>query len=340
MSPATIIGDRAAGRTTFYGLVYSTMIARPGSEAASFRFYAPPESSNVLTQIFATLTTGSFPNANVKDDASRMRFLVASRDQGLRQRLGAGPVWRSIEFAPCFASAEDVWNCIEGGASPGPAVTRLIESRLWVVLVDCSRMPTDPQSSSFRRIGSYDAELARLIEGVPRLRDRIGAPSITGRRPRSIPRTFPLLFLTKADRIPASVLDDLRLPRSMADRDKGRDHREFCETLIRELYPRTLAAFRTASDKEGKSRFGEVEYFVSSVRTIDEAGPDGTMRAPRIATRVATPSEPRRIEYSRDEYVRFLSHVRKLLPEVADRVAEDWSAICQSPGDAAARRPS
>src|SRR5579863_10375077 len=171
MCPSALLGARASGTTTFLGALYAAEVQYGTSRADTFRFFAPPESLTLMSNIYKFMVNGSFPDATLKYEMDKVQFTF-----GFKTLVGRGmdllkvrsdnrflKPWKGVRFAAYDVSGEDVQEYITSGVASSPIIKQLLESYVVVILVDCSRMTMDNTSPNFRRMVTYDSDVAKLI---------------------------------------------------------------------------------------------------------------------------------------------------------------------------------
>jgi len=334
MCPAAILGDRASGKTTFLGALYSTMVAYSTRHEEEFRFFAPPESITLMKNIYEMMMTGSFPDATVKDEVNKVQFtlgfktligkIYSGSDSGLLR------AWKGIRFAAYDVSGEDVQEYITSGVASSPIIKQLLESYVVVILVDCGRMTLDEKSPNFRRMLHYDGEIAKLIVNFVTYKIQEFDRQMAARRmPRRL-RVFPAIVLTKADQLQSQTLHQLGLPVEVPNRRSADERRKFCEDLLRTFLPQTLSQIRGARVEQGAPSFDDAAYFTSYIKTVTA---DGGMALPgpaRIAIQAATAGSSAQMDYSADEYFAFIEHFRRIADHVSDYEGRDANSVLMS----------
>ena len=331
MCPAAILGDRASGKTTFLGALYSSMVGYSTGHEDEFRFFAPPESINLMKNIYEMMMTGSFPDATVKDEVNKVQFtlgfktligkIYAGSDSGLLR------AWKGIRFAAYDVSGEDVQEYIDSGVASSPIIKQLLESYVVVILVDCGRMTLDEKSPNFRRMLHYDGEVAKLIVNFVTYKVQEYERQKAAKRMPHRLRVFPALVLTKTDLLQAQTLHQLGLPIEVPTRRNPEERRKFCEDLLRTFLPQTLSQLRGARVEEGAPSFDDAAYFTSYIRTVTAEGGMALPGAARILIQPATAGTSAQMDYSASEYYAFIEHFRRIADQVADYEGKDSNSV-------------
>lgn len=335
MSPAALLGDRASGKTTFLGALYAAEVQYGTARADTFRFFAPPESLTLMSNIYKFMVNGSFPDATLKYEMDKIRFtfgfktLVGKGLDLLKVRSDARFLhpWKGVEFAAYDVSGEDVQEYITSGVASSPIIRQLLESFAVVILVDCSRMTLDTTSPSFRKMVNYDGEIAKLIVNFATYKTQeFQRQKAAGRKPGRL-RIFPAIVLTKTDQLGPQLLHQIGLPPEIPAQYDSKERRDFCEELLRVFLPQTLSQLRGARVEEGGPSFDQAQYFASWIRTETAEGGMAPAAAPKIKLRPPAPGAPAQMDFSVDEYFAFIEYFRRIADDVADLEGEDDTSL-------------
>jgi hypothetical protein len=335
MCPAALLGDRASGKTTFLGALYAAEVQYGTSRADTFRFFAPPESLSMMSNIYRFMVNGSFPDATLKYEMDKVQFTF-----GFKTLVGRGmdllkvhpenrflQPWKGVRFAAYDVSGEDVQEYITSGVASSPIIKQLLESYVVVILVDCSRMTMDNTSPAFRRMVQYDGDVAKLIVNFATYKvQEYERQKAAGNKPARL-KIFPAIVLTKTDLIRPETLHQLGLPPTIPAEHNSKDRRDFCEELLRVFLPQTLAQLRGARVEKGGPSFDQAEYFASWIRTVTAEAGMAPAAAPKIKLKAPAPGQPAQMDYSVDEYFAFIEYFRKIADEVADYEGADENAL-------------
>src|SRR5580692_5972661 len=220
MCPAALLGDRASGKTTFLGALYAAEVQYGTARSDSFRFFAPPASLAMMSHIYKVMVNGSFPDATLKYEMDKIQFTF-----GFKTLVGKGmdllkvraesrflKPWKGVRFAAYDVSGEDIQEYITSGVASSPIIKQLLESYVVVILVDCSRMTLDNTSPNFRKMVTYDGEIAKLIVNFATYKAEEHARQQAAGKKSGRLRIFPAIVLTKTDMIRPEVLHQLGLP--------------------------------------------------------------------------------------------------------------------------------
>src|SRR5881628_538308 len=73
--PCALLGDRASGKTTFLGLLYSAQVKYGTGVQDDFRFHAPIQSLNIMSAVYEGMKDGRFPSATLKEEITELGFV-------------------------------------------------------------------------------------------------------------------------------------------------------------------------------------------------------------------------------------------------------------------------
>jgi len=321
--PCALLGDRASGKTTFLGLLYSAQVKYGTGVQDDFRFHAPMASLNVMSAVYEGMKDGRFPSATLKEEITEISFIfgylrriVGKLPHYIRQQNWARP-FSTLRFSAYDVSGEDIEEFIETGIASRPLIQQLLKSVVVVVLVDCSKMTTDIDTPVYKKMLRYDSTVAKLLvsfqtykkQEYERLKD-------SGVHPEP-PIIYPAFVLAKFDTLRDDVLARLGLHRGFPE--GKRERREYAEALLRVFVPQTLSQIR--GGKVGGVSMDKSEYFLSWVRTETHEGMDpvGQSRIVRTGFRPEGGGEP---DFAYDEYVHFIEHFRDIAHKIPDEVLE------------------
>ena len=332
MCPAAILGDRASGKTTFLGALYSTLVETGSGPNDDFRFFAGPDALRFMSSVRETMLLGSFPAATLKEQVTQVEFTFGFRTLwkkiGLDTESRLLKPWKGIRFGAYDVSGEDVQEYIESGAASSPIIKELLQSNVVVILVDCGRMTLDRDSPAYKEMLHYDSDVARLIVNFATFKIDEARHRGAAGRSEAPPVIFPAIVLTKTDQIRAETLHELGLPQSIPE---GRDRpgrQAFCEGLLRSFLPQTLAQLR--GGKVAGVSFDRAEYFACWIKTVTSDGGMAPVGKPRISLTGPGAGHPAMMDYSRDEYLAFIDYFRRIAKQVADVEAEDEKGLAAS----------
>ncbi|HEX9710489.1 MAG TPA: hypothetical protein VGB42_11075 [Candidatus Thermoplasmatota archaeon] len=324
--PAAILGDRASGKTTFLGLLYSAQVKYGTAKKDDFRFSADPRSLKFMSAVYENMKDGYFPSATLKDEMTLIEFLFGYK----RLIRGMLPQWikeqhwmqpfSTLRFGAYDVSGEDVQEFIETGVAASPIIQQLLRSFVVVILVDCSKLTTDVDSPHYKRMLKYDSDVATLCVAFQKYKkDEYDRMDLQGLKPPA-PIIYPAIVLAKFDTIRDEVLAKLGLTRGMPARKEVRARREYAEALLRAFLPQTLSQIR--GGKVAGVSFDQASYFVSWVHV--EKGEAGMAQVgpPRIVRKGFSADGGAAIDYSYDEFEAFIEHFRDVANKVPDEVKE------------------
>src|SRR5207247_5519234 len=70
--PCALLGDRASGKTTFLGLLYSAQVKYGTGVQDDFRFHAPIQSLNIMSAVYEGMKDGRFPSATLMEEITEL----------------------------------------------------------------------------------------------------------------------------------------------------------------------------------------------------------------------------------------------------------------------------
>jgi len=321
--PCALLGDRASGKTTFLGLLYSAQVKYGTGVHDDFRFHAPMASLNIMSAVYEGMKDARFPSATLKEEITELSFIfgylrkvTGKLPYYIRQQNWAKP-FSTLRFSAYDVSGEDIEEFIETGIASRPLIQQLLKSVVVVVLVDCSKMTTDIDTPPYKKMLRYDSTVAKLLvafqtykkQEYDRLKDSGVSPDP--------PIIYPAFVLSKFDTLRDDVLARLGLHQGFPEDKRAR--REYAEALLRVFVPQTLSQIR--GGKVAGVSMDKAEYFLSWVRTETQEGmePVGQPRIVRTGFRPEGGGEP---DFSYDEYVHFIEHFRHIANKIPDEVLE------------------
>src|SRR2546428_13112119 len=111
--PCALLGDRASGKTTFLGLLYTAQVKYGTGVQDDFRFHAPIQSLNIMSPGYQGMKDGRFPNATRKEEITDLGFVfgylrkaVGKLPDYIRQQNRAHP-FSTLRFSAYDGPAED-----------------------------------------------------------------------------------------------------------------------------------------------------------------------------------------------------------------------------------------
>src|SRR5207249_702334 len=124
--PCALLGDRASGKTTFLGLLYSAQVKYGTGVQDDFRFHAPIGSLNLMSAVYEGMKDGRFPSATLKEEITELGFIfgylrkvVGKLPYYIRQQNWARP-FSTLRFSAYDVSGEDIEEFIETGIASRP----------------------------------------------------------------------------------------------------------------------------------------------------------------------------------------------------------------------------
>ena len=323
--PCALLGDRASGKTTFLGLLYSAQVKYGTGVTDDFRFHAPSASLNVMSAVYEGMKDGRFPSATLKEEITELSFvfgylrkLVGKLPYYIRQQNWARP-FSTLRFSAYDVSGEDIEEFIDTGIASRPLIQQLLKSVVVVVLVDCSKMTTDIDTTPYRKMLRYDSTVAKLLVSFQTYKkqeyDHLKDSGVRA----DPPVIFPAFVLSKFDNLRDDVLSRLGLHRGFPSLDDKRARKEYAEALLRVFVPQTLSQIR--GGKVAGVSMDKADYFLSWVRTETAEGMD-VVGAPRIVRHGFRPEGGGEPDFSYDEYVAFIEHFRDIAHKIPDDILE------------------
>lgn len=323
--PCALLGDRASGKTSFLGLLYTAQVKYGTGLADDFRFHAPMASLNVMSAVYEGMKDGRFPSATLKEEITELSFvfgylrkIVGKLPYYIRQQNWAKP-YSTLRFSAYDVSGEDIEEFIETGIASRPLIQQLLKSVVVVVLVDCSKMSTDIDTPVYRKMLRYDSTVAKLLVSFQTYKkqeyDHLKDSGVSA----DAPIIYPAFVLSKFDSLKDDVLARLGLHRGFPSLEEKRARREYAEALLRVFVPQTLSQIR--GGKVAGVSMDKSAYFLSWVRTETSEGMDpvGQPRIVRTGFRPEGGGEP---DFAYDEYVAFIEHFRDIAHKIPDEVRE------------------
>src|SRR5437667_129347 len=126
--PCALLGDRASGKTTFLGLLYSAQVKYGTGVQDDFRFHAPIQSLNIMSAVYEGMKDGRFPSATLKEEITELGFVfgylrkvVGKLPYYIRQQNWVHP-FSTLRFSAYDVSGEDIEEFIETGIASRPLI--------------------------------------------------------------------------------------------------------------------------------------------------------------------------------------------------------------------------
>jgi hypothetical protein len=320
-----ILGPRETGKTVFISLLENAAINYRQREDKDFEFNFHPAIIPDLDQGRIDLLTGKWPGATPLGQPSEydLRF-------GYPRRIGGimtGRVY--LDFTIFDIGGEDVSEAARmTGRLPkedrkkfidslSPSMRKILDSNVLVFLIDSGMIETHGRDrpEQYEKMLNYDRDMAQIISLTEWYKAAVQERGA---------KMYPIVFLTKFDKIETDVLKAIGLPTNFSDlevrtkltglfRNKEREQRrQFGEAIMERFFPNSMGHLHGASlagAKIGEGvKYDNLQFFFSSLATkVDD---DGT-RIPDITTDAN--GKIFSLSYSEDEYVSFI----KYLGEVA-----------------------
>src|SRR6266566_408979 len=215
--PCALLGDRASGKTTFLGLLYSAQVKYGTGVQDDFRFHAPIQSLNLMSAVYEGMKDGRFPSATLKEEITELGFVfgylrkvVGKLPYYIRQQNWVQP-FSTLRFSAYDVSGEDIEEFIDTGIASRPLIQQLLKSVVVVVLVDCSKMTTEVDTAAYKKMLRYDSTVAKLLVAFQTYKkqeyDRLKDSGVKA----DAPRIYPAFVLAKFDTLKDDVLARLGL---------------------------------------------------------------------------------------------------------------------------------
>ena len=316
--PTAIIGDRACGKTTFLGLLYSAQIKYTNevAEKDAFKFTAEPQVASYMGEMHNQLRMGGWPDATLKGQTSKLSFLFGYKrliggatqklPQWIQQQKWARP-YSTLKFTVYDVAGEDIQDIIRTpdgylSADIPDEAKDLLESRIIVLLIDSQKISAKVRSKAYMKMINYDKEMATLISLIASYNAKKSDPL-----ERQI---YPAIVFTKFDLVPTATLQEMGLSDKIPPIKDVKTRKKFAETIMRRFYKQTLAYLRGGMLK-GVS-FDEAAYFFSEVETgfNEELGVESPMM------------KGDEISFSYSEYESFINYFKKIANSMPDDVKE------------------
>lgn len=314
MGSALILGEPGTGLTTFVGLLYTAQVRYGTEDSDEFRFHADRESIRSLMGIYGALGDGRFPEGDVDLGSAPLTFVFGFRRGGLRRGSPgpglAGPGFSTVRLIVGGVAPHDMAYLRDHDAVLDEPMRRLLRSPILLLLIDASYLTSDLKTIAGLPMVRYDAALAGTLDLLGKF---LEADLDRKRR-----RMFPILVVTKFDRVRPEALDILGAPPAPPS-TWGKDIRaRVGERLLKNYLPET-ARYLT-QPKHGKLEVEPPAWFFSGLRVQEDAS--GELR---ILRRERPPLGGWEPEYPFEEYRALIDLLRRLsqnLPRDPDEDAE------------------
>jgi hypothetical protein len=321
--PCALLGDRASGKTTFLGLLYSAQVKYGTGVQDDFRFHAPMASLNLMSAVYEGMKDGRFPSATLKEEITELGFVfgylrrvVGKLPYYIRQQNWVHP-FSTLRFSAYDVSGEDIEEFIDTGIASRPLIQQLLKSVVVVVLVDCSKMTTEVDTPGYKKMLRYDSTVAKLLVAFQTYKkqeyDRLKDSGVKA----DPPRIYPAFVLAKFDTLKDDVLARLGLHRGFPEGKRQR--KDYAEALLRVFVPQTLSQIR--GGKIAGVSMDKAAYFLSWVRTEQQEGME-PVGQPKIVRTGFAPEGGGEPDFAYDEYVEFIEHFREIAHKIPDEILE------------------
>ncbi len=318
-----ILGPRETGKTVFISLLENAAIQYRQTVEKDFEFNFHPAIIPDLDQGRIDLLTGKWPGATPLGQPSEydLRFGYPGRLGGL-----GGKVY--LDFTIFDIGGEDVSEAARMTArlpkedrkkfidALAPSMRKILDSNVLVFLVDSGMIETHGRDrpEQYEKMLNYDRDMAQIISLTEWYKAAVIEKGM---------RMYPIVFLTKFDKIETDVLKAIGLPTNFSDveirtkltgifKNKEREQRRiFGEAIMEKFFPNSMGHLRGSSlagAKIGEGvKYDKLQFFFSSLATkIDD---DGT-RIPDISPDAS--GKIFSLSYSEDEYVAFIKYLGEI----------------------------
>ena len=319
--PATILGDRACGKTTFLALLYTAQIkySNDKENKDNFRYWISPATTSFMGNLYGNLITGTWPDSTVKGQKVKVHFLYGFKKFGgdlypdwIIKRDLKNPFF-TMNFSVVDVAGEDVTELTEtpdGVFYEGlpDEMRKLLDSKVLVILLDVSKITDDPKSDEFKDLVRYDTRTAALISAIAEYNSK--------EKNHKLRRIFPVFVLTKFDMIDENLLTKMGLSRKFPSMKKPKSRKKFAEKILHDCFRQTLALIRGGQLK--KVSFDDAYYAMSFVNTaFDKHGmPSPVVKKRKKGAEIA-------VDYSYDEYRGLINHFRTIVKQMPDKVLDE-----------------
>ena len=305
MLHAAILGDRGAGKTTFLGLLYATLVHSGAGKDDTLRFHASYESLEEVTTLFQRLMSGGFPDSAIKEGLHELRFTLGlgKARRGLLHR--GATTWNadtaaSVHFTLPGSLGEERPAFIEGSTIGTGPWRDVLDADALILLADSTKLAPKRETAERGSMAGYDGHVDALFSAIQRWRSRSGHEFL-----------HPVFLLSKFDGLDPAVLKASDLEPDPPELAKGAARAAYASALLQPSLPHILATIRGKS--RGRLRFGEPAYFFSWVRR--EAGAPGAPERIKLRRMESGGWEP---EYPRQEYLALLGHLADIAGHTKD----------------------
>ena len=282
-----ILGDKGCGKTVFLTLLYEAQIEYTMDTRGDFRFYAEPELTMVMGMASNSMRMGIWPDDRVKKSIEGKWILL-----GFRNSL-TGYTTIKLMLSSGLEGDDELME-----------YDNILNSDMFVFLIDVSKMGSEPKSDVYRSMMKYDDFVAKFLK-------RIGEYKYRRKETKKSIQIYPVFVFTKFDTINPKVLSSLGLkskPPSPLIKKNWDKRIKYAEKLLKEFYPETFS-FKYRN-KLINTYFNKAGYFFSCVRT--EISEDGEI-IPKLKLREGSGGTSYEIDFSKEEYKGFIEYIREML---------------------------
>ena len=305
MLQAAILGDRGAGKTTFLGLLYTTLVQSGSNKEDELRFHASYESLEEVTALFQQLMSGGYPDAAIKEGLHEVSFTLGL-GKARRGMFHLGPKkWNadtatSVHFTLPGSLGEERPGFIQGSTVGTGPWRDVLDGDALILLADSTKLTPKSDGSERGPMAAYDGQVDALFSAIQRWRSRSGHEFL-----------HPIFLLSKFDSVSPDVLKAADLGPEPPELAKPAARATYAKTLLEPNLTHTLATIRGKS--RGRLRFGEPAYFFSWVRR--DAKASGAQEKIKLRRMESGGWEP---DYPREEYIALLEHLADIAARTKD----------------------
>ena len=293
MLQAAILGDRGAGKTTFLGLLYTTLVQSGSDKEDALRFHASYESLEEVTALFQQLMSGGYPDAAIKEGLHEVRFTLGLRNARHGRFRRGSNTWNadtaaSGHFTLPGSLGEERPGFIQGSTVGTGPWRDVLDADALLLLADSTKLAREGDPPERAPMATYDGHVDALFSAIQRWRSRSGHEFL-----------HPIFLFSKFDSVDPKVLKAADLAPEPPEPSEGDARAAYASALLEPNLPHTLATIRGKS--RGRLRFGKPAYFFSWVR--HEAGAPDKVKLRRMESGGWEP------DYPRAEYLALLKHL-------------------------------
>ncbi|MCI4360248.1 MAG: hypothetical protein L3J91_00935 [Thermoplasmata archaeon] len=308
MSTALVLGEPGSGLTTFVGLLYAAQVRLGIDDADEFRFSADRESIRWIGEIYSSLTDGRFPDAGADGEQPPLSFVLGFR-RGRLRGLARRAVSEDGEFDTVRLQvggllAADIAELERHDAVLDAGTRRLLRSPVVVPLIDATRLAGSGSETDDRPMARYDRVLAGTLTVLGKF--------LAAEPDRRARRMYPVLVVTKFDRISAAALRRLGAPSGPPDGWTTPERHEVGNRLLTDDLPATRKVLCERGSMA--ARVDPPSWYFSRLTTEERGGET------RIARRPRPPLGGWEPDYPFEEYRSFLLRLGELAHRQPDAV--------------------